>query len=439
MAKRIKGRENPDGLIELGKWDKGMVNLLPAKSIPNDALLNAVNVDITDDGRISRRKGYEKLLAPAFNVPDVIYRSLTSFNGFLVFLRGEDLVACKDTGSNETVLKTGFSGDSEMCYEEVDGQLYVMNMKDQFSAIITEKNGVFSLRNFGVPSLKGRPTVTTGSGGTLFKGRYILTYTVENSFGEESGSINYKVVDVESNGSISIICSPSLIPNLLDGNAKVNIYLSKTNGDTCYKAATVDASSGFMFDITSDIAEGKQLVNDLLNPLPIGEILKYYRGRMYSSVGSIVFISAPMNYGLCDFDDEQSGYIDMGNKVKVIAPLQDGIYIVNDRTHWLAGSGPADFVKRMVLPYSAAFGTYCPSQNGSECFWFSDKGWIVAQNSGNVKNINEGKVDPGIYEGGASMHVRKDGYDKLISSLQNGLGSTAICSDFVDAEIRRQE
>lgn len=431
MAKRMRGRDNPDGMVELGGWDKGIVNKSPLKAVPNDALLNAVNVDISDDGSIRRRKGFESVLSGNFH-------SMTEFNGKLVFASVDDgeLQYISPGNSSPITLKSLKYPDKRLSYEKANGRLFCSSYEGQFSTCVVDQGGALLSDLFGVPNFIVDPSLIPSASGGLDAGKYQVSFTITDYDGTESGANVQRVVDVAQGGGIDVICSPACLPELglWPDEAKINIYVSERNGECLYRHSTIPFGP-FSVNIGATFSKGRELATNLLNPMPFVDNLQHWSGRLFGSSGDFVFYSEPYRLGMFE---AAANYLTFPKKINLLVAVQDGFYVCHDKeTHWISGPSPEHWSRTTVIPYGAVPGTMCRLESTMEVAWMSDKGMVVAGNGGQVKNIQSDRVAISTAESGAMLNRLQDGYSQLLASCYNGMDSGARCSDYATAEVRK--
>lgn len=431
MAKRMRSRDNPDGMVELGGWKQGIFNKSPLKAIPDDALLNAVNVDISDEGSIRRRKGFEVELLGNIH-------SLVEFNGRLVFVSVDDsALKYTDIGSGVSkLIKAVDNPSARVSYEKANGRLFCSSFEGQFATTVVEHGGNLLPDTFGVPNFKVDPSIVASSSGGLAAGRYQIAFTITDYDGTESGANIQRGVDVPDGGGIDVICSPACLPELglWPDEAKINIYISEQNGEALYRHSAIPFAA-FSKNIGASSLKGRELSTNLLNPLPYVDNLQHWAGRLFGSSGDYVFYSEPYRLGMFE---QMSNYMTFSKKINLVVAVQDGFYVCHDReTHWISGSKPEEWQRTTVIPYGAVPGTLCRMENSMEAAWMSDKGMVIAGNGGQIKNIQADRVAIAGAQRGAMLNRLQDGYSQLLSSCYNGMSSGAKCSDYAIAEVRK--
>jgi hypothetical protein len=148
---------------------------------------------------------------------------------------------------------------------------------------------------------------------------------------------------------------------------------------------------------------------------PIGHLVAFYNGRIYVAVDNIIWYSEPFGYGWFDM---ARNFIPMASRIRMIAPVADGLYVSDDEGTWfLHGATPKEFARRQVQTAPAIEGTdvrcdghkiHALQVSGPVQIWASTDGIIVGANGGQTINITEGRLTypPARYGCGAIIDGR---------------------------------
>ena len=92
-------------------------------------------------------------------------------------------------------------------------------------------------------------------------------------------------------------------------------------------------------------------MDDELIPLPGGQWIDYWNGRLIVARGSSLLFSEPLRYGA---HNPMTGYVRFGERVEWVAPLEDGIYVGLRRSVvFLQGNTPSQLTQKTVAQGSA--------------------------------------------------------------------------------------
>lgn len=130
-------------------------------------------------------------------------------------------------------------------------------------------------------------------------------------------------------------------------------------------------------------------------PLPAGQLIAYYRARLYVARDSTLYISDP----LCDYYDIRNGYKRFSNRITMIRPVDDGIYVGDQKVYWLKGAAPEDFDRNEVYPHAPipytdvnVNGQYVgEGVKGNVAMWTGLNGICLGDNTGQVVNLTDGR------------------------------------------------
>jgi hypothetical protein len=173
-----------------------------------------------------------------------------------------------------------------------------------------------------------------------------------------------------------------------------------------------------------------------MEPPPPGQLLEYYRGSIYIASGNAVLHTSPLRYGL--YDPRTDFYL-YGERVTLLAAVEDGIYISADQTYFLSNAGTTDTARRhanqeAVFPYRAVEGAVCKMKDTHEVMWLSERGIIVGADGGKVKNITEAQVAMEKFDKACLGVVEYDGHKAVVAiSRTAGETSPLVAEDFIVA------
>jgi len=394
----------------------GMNNRLPPYKLEvfsrgnkaGDYLRNAVNVDITDSGTLQRRKG--TTLAQA------------GIDCHSLWAEGDDVFYVDGTTLYEyprTTMREGLTPGMRCSYAHAPrGEIYWSN------GVVLERiaNGVCGQASVPVPNPS--PTVVSSGGGALKAGYYQVAITAVGANGEESGA----TWPVQVNASDSSRIEVSNLPGTL-----VNIYITPQNGDVFLFAIQTTATS-YIFPLLGTL--GRQCPTLGLREMPPGQIVRWFKQRLLVASDNTLYYGEPASNALMN---PMKGYIPFPGRITVIEPCQNGVYVVADQTYWLAGPDISQAKVEPVLPYGAAEGTGGKTPNTNEVWWFSQRGVVVGDETGKVKNVQEETVAVETAQSGATLYREQDGMRQLVSSLRGSEHTKAAVTSSFAAEVIRKE
>lgn len=101
----------------------------------------------------------------------------------------------------------------------------------------------------------------------------------------------------------------------------------------------------------SGVTPDGQDLDDVLVPLPGGQWVDYWQGRLVVARGARLLFSQPLRYGA---HNPLTDYRQMPGRIEWVAPLPTGIFIgLRGQVVWLEGNNPDVFVQKRVAGRSA--------------------------------------------------------------------------------------
>ena len=352
----------------------------------------AVNVDIDDSGKLSRRDGYLSKLAGNIH-------SLWSNGTLCLFVSNGEMKRLNDDYT-ATVLRTGLSNE-RMAYVEVNGRVYFSNGVD--TGIVDNGN----VRTWGIvpPMLP----LATQAGGNLPEGiyQYALTYVRED--GQESGTGLAGRIDATGGiafSSIPVSGDPGVTHKIL--------YVTEQNGEVLYRAKVL-ANDATSYTWTGGILS-IPLATQYLEQAPAGEIVTYHYGTMYVVQDDRVFYSSPFGYELFD----PNGFLPFDSQVQIFAPVEGGIWVgTQTAIYWLDGVDADKLQKITRARVGNVKGTLAyinndrlPESNFNQpdsliALWWSDEGVCAGYSGGSLNKLTNKRYQPGIEGVSGTGIVRK--------------------------------
>lgn len=345
-----------------------------------DGLVVADNVDSRRSNKVARRPGY----APTLFTPAGTIHSAWADDQLFIFQDGTDLKSFISE-TNVVTLDTGLTeGGKLSAYRLQNNHVHWSNTTE--TGVITPGG---TSRSLGiVPPAREDGSVGSGS---LGGGRYLYTFTFVESDGRESGAAHAKLVTVPENSGLSFTFGAGLARNF---------YISECDGEILYLAATVRAG-----ETTLDYRASQPQTSIPLDrtetapPSPWSDV-DWFRASVITAVEDRVEWTREFEYELRDF---ASGYMPFGEKVCMVAGLQDGFYVGTTTAHyWLTGPSMDELTVLRVLDYGAIPGTKVHI-NGSVVgtgestqrmpVWTTQRGIVVGLPGGSIRNPHENVVD----------------------------------------------
>lgn len=407
--------------VEISNW-QGLNNVLKPENTPRQYLKTAENVDIDKLGNLTLRKGYSKKLTGSFH-------SLWS-DGFRCFCVKDGSLVEVHKDLTTTELDTGYSTE-KVSFEKVDGIYYFI------SSLKRGKIQGTTVYDYGIEINTNFP-ILSSTVGSLVKGEYSVGYTYVNSSGVEGGMLGSSDISFATNSG-GIVVSNFIAPT--DPNITTyRIYC--TAGDSVlywYGDYPIGTTSVTINSLTGLVTELQTF--GIFQP-PLGQIIRYFSGRMYIAEGDTLWFSNPFSY---DKFSLESNYKRFPNRITNLMPVEDGIWVISDKIYYLSGHDPT------ALNYKAELkehtrgiegteqklsGSYIHIDNmpvGFKWAVTTEIGIFILFNQGILLNMTAQNIDIGLADSGSSIFLQQDGINRYISLLKAHRANNFRVGDVVTA------
>lgn len=348
---------------KLGPWPIGIDNLSSDVDLPDGALRVADDVLIDNNGTINSAPG--PLLA--LDMPGLA-DLWTSQSGISYGRLGDDLVQVSGSG----IQVYGSMGDAPFAFcDHLDGVVAASH------SAIFQVGALPAFRPMALPP-PAFTAVASASGG-LDAGRYGVAVCALRG-GEEFGLSPIKFVDVQQGGGISM--------SIQGSGDMVRVFRTPASGTLLYRAT--DAPSGMASYLLGAGKLGANPTGQFLEPMPGGQLIASWNGRIVCARGRVLNISRPMRPALYD---PLSDYIVLPSRITMVAPLPDGIYLATrNATFFLNGTDPesATLVKLAASPPPEGCFAVVPGslftdiQHNRVAVWLSREGFVLGLPEGQI-------------------------------------------------------
>lgn len=432
----MSGSPEPS-LTKLGPWPAGVNSVAPEYSLPTDpetgainALREAVNVDINALGWPKRRQGAENRVVATrahslFGTPEYL---LANVDGVL---------KAYDADFNATTIKTGV-GARYISYAQVNDEIYWSN-----GVLIRRIDADYIDRPHALATPRP-PVLTATVTGGMAAGEYAVSLTQVDAYGKESGASPAAFVTVPANGGIQL----SNMPSAVEGAVTTRVYCTPPSGDgdVMYRAYELLPSQSTLY--LSKFEPIKQLETAFLIPLPPGDIVRFWNGRVLVACQNQFCWSEALRFGLM----HQDSSLRFGARITLMEPVGEGgdgsgVFIADHkRTYFLSGDKPNEWQRVVRYSHPAVPGTSITlpgSALGLEttapvAFWLATNGvFVVGMPNGRVLPVTEGRLALSVGEQGATMFREYDGFRQLLTTFLTGPGNALGVGDSASATVRR--
>lgn len=396
-----------ESVVDLGSFKPGITNRRPVSRMDDVQaggervhwLLGADNVDLNNEGFLSRRKGFSQKLAGH------AHSLWNDGNTMLVVLNG-DLVKL-DHAMQPTVLLAGIGRFPVSYTTTTDGGIYFTN-----GSVIKRINPRFEVEDICPPTPAG-VDVEVISGG-LPAGRYHYTATAQDG-GIESAPLTTRSMTVPDNSGLRF--------TVRGATHTAQVYVSSANGEVLNLAG-----SGNSVTVLMPVYDTKRCDTLLTKPMPQGQIVRNYLGRLLVAKGNVLWMSMPYHYALCRPNQD---FMQFPERITVVEVTDGGVYICADKTYWFSD---VESGLKAVTPFGGVFGTGVSSPKRDEVFWHSENGLIMGDNKGEVVQAQE-PVTMGDASSGASLYRQQDGNEHVLTTRGSPEVVRAGMSSYMSAEV----
>lgn len=400
----------------------GINNTVEETAVPSRSVRQAVNVSATDAGKFRRRRGYTLRIAGRAS------SLFSSMQGMFAVLNG-DLNLYDDDLNGDTLLSE--MPEIPVSYTETPRGVYWMN---KVSAGMVENGELLPFW----PESPGQPILSVASTGGLDAGRYQVAVTYADSLGRESGTTIAPWIDVATGQGIALS-----LPTAPAGAVRTKVYMTGANDDELALVREFDSATTSL--TLGRSPRGIELETQHLDPLPIGQIVRLFNGRLLVASGRWLHFSEQYRYGLT----RPGNHIGFSGDITMIAPTASGVFIAaSKRTIWLGGTNPNEWGRKAVYAAGAVPNTQgmAPMRllvRGSESdemlpYWLASDGrFLLGRPDGSVEFMAPDFVAPEGAESGATLVRQRMGVKELITTVLGGAVNRAMASDEVVGTVRR--
>lgn len=406
--------------VQFGSALLGMNNVSQETALPDGAMRDILNFDISNTGQLISRAGARRLSTS---------QSLHSLwsprsRNFGLYAQGSDLRKLVTQGASmqATTILQDLAISGRIKFYEYADEVFFTNGID----LGVVSNG--GARRIGLPEPTNAPTATEYTG-ALPAGRYGVAYSHISPMGEESALS--PAVFIETTGGIALY-----LPNLYPENvASVRIYATLTNGDLLYMVE--DVPIGTLVALIQNEQRSKVASTQFMSRMTGGDDISVSNGVLFVSNGKTLCFSEPFNYGLTD---KKTGFVSFGSNILFHEPVSDGLYVgTEDGTYFLSGSSPKDFTQRLVGTAPVVNDSICvlastvssdPAPADSlVAVWLGKNGFVIGYPGGQVANVQASNMALGNQGIGTLVNVTTNGVKKVVSIVEAAMTSHESASD----------
>ncbi len=252
------------------------------------------------------------------------------------------------------------------------------------------------------------------------------SYAISSRSGYNDVLTGTDIHSLWSDGTICLYVDTKTLYRLTDLYASVSLRTGLTTGARMSYAPVNDRiyysnyyEIGYIKNYESTLLSGPALSFKL--PMPAGQLIEYYRGRLYVARDSILYISDP----LCDYFDTRSGYKQFASRITLLRAVDKGMFVSDRKVWWMPGDAPEEFERIEAYPSPAIIHTDVQTNgqfvgnglNGNIALWTSENGICAGANDGSVVNFTEARYTFTASGRGAAFIKENNNIKHYVNSL----------------------
>lgn len=408
--------------MRVGNWTKGMDNVHEPHELASNALVRAINVDITDTGKVRRRRGHT--LVNAMSDAHSLWDDGAD-NAY--FVRNNQLYKLLE-GANTQLIGTVQANLNHLSYVSVHDTIYFTskNVRGRIKNDVLEPWGI---------ETPATPPQLAQTAGNLDAGTYfgLITYVLAD--GRESGASTISRVDLTESAGIATLLLPIPVDPAV---TRKRLYLTTANGLNFYMAKEVAAADQFI--IVNTETSGAELRTQHLSPLPNGIAITYSNGRIFvidAADPRVVKYTLTNQY---DHTDVREKYYLFPEPCNLIAGTKSGLYIGSGKAvYYIGNAGTAESSFNLIFNYGTIAESARIIPGTDEYIWMTERGAMVGHDGGQYEILANGSLVTGFMDNAASMVREKDGLTQYVVVGNNTEASSLQVGSYAEAEITRRQ
>ncbi|WP_295978001.1 hypothetical protein [uncultured Variovorax sp.] len=236
------------------------------------------------------------------------------------------------------------------------------------------------------------PLLTAGAG-SLEPGTYGAAVAWLRG-AQESATSELATVEVGASGALEVALPIWLDPTLTGAR----LYLTRRDGGELLRAGDWPAGTATIhLPLLPQLGAAAQFRH--LSPMPTGQFLAQWRGRLLTARGNVLRWSEALAYHL---HNERHGFVQMPQRITFVQPVDAGVWVGQvDHVVFLRGSAPDEFSVerkggRAPVPGSAvlappdALGGDLTAGGTEAAIWLADNGYVVGTAAGALVELQAG-------------------------------------------------
>ena len=289
----------------------GMNNAEPPEALrrakpPGTQVRDAVNVNVNAEGTVTMRRGLRRVT----NEPYQWLWQNPATGDVFGSLRGQWVRVNRHDWSHEVLADVGAGRCTHML---LAGDVVCAAPRGVFAF-----NGTRAL-TLGLPTPPAPMLATAGGEGSLTAATYGAAIAWKR--GEMLSPLSAVAGVPVQDGDALVVTFPLALGGEASGIDGIRLFLTKPNGGELLRAGDFALTAGQvrlpLLPALGEAARWRQC-----QPMPTGEHLGLWRGRLVTASGRTLRFSEPLAYHICD---ERHGFVQMPQRITFIAPVEGGI------------------------------------------------------------------------------------------------------------------
>lgn len=366
------------------------------KPVTWEWLVEADNVDISDEGRLARRDGYRPFLAGGD-----IQASFSTFDYQRLYVVDGGVLLDVLPDGTTVELATGLAGPYH--WAEINDEVFL-----SCSEPVRIDKARRQAAPWAVPNPVGGDLIATA--GELEAGVYQVCFTHLDDAGREGGASPSIPIFVTTGG---IQVTAPMAPDLYTA-----IYVCTPNSTVFRVVAVLTHASGgaYLISQLDPGSMGREISTQFLDALPADvHQVAAWKGRIYGAQHlapldqTVLWFSQALNYHMFDLNKD---FVMVPGRVLQLTDAGDALLIGTDRRVFLYDGDSL----QQAAEYGVVPGQHADQQDGKTYFWTTRGLCRVSP----FENITEASVSvpPGEYAGGGVIH--ENGYVRYVATLHRG-------------------
>lgn len=428
-------RPSDRDMQRVGPFPAGANNLSRETSVPGRALREAVNVNLSDDGKVRRRDGYA--LIEAMESPTALFGA--GRRGFVAAettLYAFEVVG--DDVSSVTPIYTGLRLDARLAVAMIEPHLFVSD-GDQNLRIAPDN----TIAAWSAPVPAAPAVMVIGGSGSMTGGRYRVAITYRDAEGVE-GPASQEVV-------VATLADSDQLRVMLFGTPAgyaANVYMTKPNGSELLLAARAPLGAASV-DFAADPALGRPCPTVNVQPLPPGEFALYFRGRLWVAQGTYLVASMPFQYTVAELDHATMGFSEQITGLAAAGDTGGGFFVGQEsKVYYVSGNSPSELTLVEKYPFGMVPGSLAMAPGARlpletpptepVPIWLATNGVVcVGLPDGSVLPLSEKTFAADVGATAAAMFLQRDGESRYVATTAEPRENSFAMRDEVAFEIIR--